>query len=49
MGGIWEKVFVTLYLFTPLVDIPATLLGEVEEHAIVTDWGWDIPRSGVNG
>ena len=49
MGGIWDKVFVTLYLFTPHIAIPETLLGEVEGHAIVPDWGWDIPRSGVNG
>ena len=34
MGGISSKVLVNLYLVTPLVAIPATLLREVEGHAI---------------
>ena len=34
MEGIWIKVFVHLYLLMPLVAIPATLLRELEGHAI---------------
>ena len=49
MGGISGKVLGNLYLFTPPVAIPETLLREVEGHAIVTDWGWDAPWSGVTG
>ena len=38
-----------LYLVTPLVAIPETLLREVEGHEMGIDWGWDTPLSGVTG
>ena len=37
MVGIWYTVLVSLYLFMPLAAIPATLLREVEGHAIIPD------------
>ena len=48
MGVIWGKVLVLLFLFTPLVAIPATLLREMEGHTIFPKWGWAKPQSGVN-
>ena len=40
MAGISSKVLVNLYLLTPLVAILATLLREMEGHAIfLTDGG----------
>ena len=49
MGGIWSKVLVNLYLRMPLVAIPATLLREMEGHAIFSDWWGATPWSGIAG
>ena len=49
MGGIWSKFLVILYLLMPLIAIPATLLREVEGHAIFSNWWGATPRSGVTG
>ena len=49
MGGISRIFLVILYLLIPLVDILATLLGEVEGHAILSEWWEATPWSGVTG
>ena len=49
MGVISGKVLVNLYLVIPLVDIPETLLREVEGHEMFCYCCVPTPQSGIDG